>query len=118
MKVQLDLLWEFIKLSIKQSTIFRGTWFLGVIAQFLNYGASIASLYIVITSLGWLKGWTAYEMLFVYALSLLAYAIAASIFYGPCMMLGTKVLNGDLDQTLVKPMGVLTYEIVSNFNIG
>ncbi len=118
MRAKVDLICEFIKLSVKQSTIFRGTWFLGVIAQFLNYGATIASLYIVIMSLGWLQGWTAYEMLFVYALSLLAYAIAASIFYGPCMMIGTKVLNGDLDQSLVKPMGVLTYEIVSNFNIG
>lgn len=118
MKDKIDLLYEFIKLSIKQSTTFRGTWFLGVIAQFLNYGATILSLYIVIVSLGWLGGWTAYEMLFIYALSLLAYAIAASIFYGPCMMIGTKILNGDLDQTLVKPMGVLTYEIVSNFNIG
>lgn len=118
MKANLSLLWEFLKLSIKQSTQFRGTWCLGVLAQFLNYGATIVSLYIVILSLGEVKGWSASEMIFIYALSLLAYAIAASIFYGPCMVIGSKILNGDLDQTLTKPMSVLIYEIVSNFNIG
>lgn len=118
MKKKLDLLFEFLKLSIKQSMIFRGTWLLGVLGQFLNYGATILSLYIVILSLGSIKGWTAGEMLFIYALSLLAYALAASVFYGPCMVLGTKILNGDFDQTLTKPMNALTYEIVSNFNIG
>lgn len=118
MKRKLDLLFEFLKLSIKQSIIYRGTWFLGVLGQFLNYGATILSLYIVIISLGNIKGWTAGEILFIYALSLLAYALAASVFYGPCMMLGDKILNGDFDQTLTKPMNVLTYEIISNFNIG
>ena len=118
MKANLSLLWEFLKLSIKQSTQFRGTWCLGVLAQFLNYGATIISLYIVILSLGEVSGWSASEMIFIYALSLLAYAIAASIFYGPCMVIGGKVLNGDLDQTLTKPMSVLVYEIASNFNIG
>lgn len=118
MNRKLDLLFEFIKLSIKQSTIYRGTWILGVLGQFLNYGATILSLYIVIISLGSIKGWIAGEMLFIYALALLAYALAASIFYGPCMMLGTKILNGDFDQTLTKPMSPLTYEIASNFNIG
>lgn len=118
MKRKLDLMLEFFKLSIKQSTVYRGTWLLGVLGQFLNYGATILSLYIVILSLGSIKGWNAGEMLFIYAFSLLAYALAASVFYGPCMMLGTKVLNGDFDQTLTKPMNPLTYEIVSNFNIG
>ena len=80
MKRKLDLLFEFLKLSIKQSTIYRGTWLLGVIGQFLNYGATILSLYIVILSLGNIKGWTADEMIFIYALSLLAYALAASVF--------------------------------------
>ncbi len=118
MKRKLDLLFEFLKLSIKQSTIYRGTWLLGVIGQFLNYGATILSLYIVILSLGNIKGWTADEMIFIYALSLLAYALAASVFYGPCMMLGTKVLNGDFDQTLTKPMNALVYEILLHFNVG
>ncbi len=118
MKRKLDLLFEFLKLSIKQSTIYRGTWLLGVIGQFLNYGATILSLYIVILSLGNIKGWTADEMIFIYALSLLAYALAASVFYGPCMMLGTKVLNGDFDQTLTKPMNALAYEILLHFNVG
>ena len=51
MKKKLDLLFEFLKLSVKQSMIFRGTWLLGVLGQFLNYGATILSLYIVILSL-------------------------------------------------------------------
>lgn len=118
MKDKADLLFEFLKLAIKQSTIYRGTWLLGVLGQFLNYGATILALYIVILSLGSIKGWTAGEMMFIYALSLMAYALAASVFYGPCMMLGRKVLNGEFDQTLTKPMNALTYEILSNFNIG
>lgn len=118
MKRKLDLVFEFLKLSVKQSTIYRRSWLLGVVGQFLNYGATILSLYIVILSLGTIKGWTAGEMIFIYALSLLAYALAASVFYGPCMMLGTKVRNGDFDQTLTKPMNVLAYEILSHFNIG
>ena len=72
----LSLCLEYFKLNARKLWEFRISFFSGVIAQAISYGSEFLILWIMIDKFKSLNGWNSYEILFLYALSLLSYALA------------------------------------------
>ncbi|HCL01784.1 MAG TPA: hypothetical protein DHW61_05105, partial [Lachnoclostridium phytofermentans] len=108
----------FIKITIRKKMMYRASYIAGIIGQWLGYGTIFATLYIVVKKFKLLGGWDANEIAFLYSLSLISYAIGASVFYTPCTGLANKIRTGEFDQVLTRPINPLIHEILHGFNTG
>jgi ABC-2 type transport system permease protein len=118
MKKQIGLYFSFAKISIRSQLAHRSAYWAGVIGQWLSYGATFATLYIMVSNFDVLAGWTAEEVLFLYAINLLSYALAACMFFYPCINLAAKIRTGEFDSALTKPLSPFGHELYMGFNFG
>jgi ABC-2 type transport system permease protein len=108
----------FAKSTIRQEMTYSVSFVTGVIGQWIAYGGTFLSLYIMIENFNVMGGWTSYEVLFLYAFNLLSYALAASVFFTPCRTLSMKIRTGEFDISLTKPISPFLHEIYNGFNFG
>lgn len=91
---------------------------LGIIAQFLNYGVRYLIVYFMVVAFGNLNGWTALDMLFLYAVANCCYALGACMAFNTAQNLPELARTGFLNDYLIKPVHSLFYLVFSNFNVG
>jgi ABC-2 type transport system permease protein len=115
---KLRLYYDFAKLETRSVTIYRSAFWIGFIGQILGYGATFATLYIVIVNFQVLDGWNGDEVLFLYAMYLLSYALGACFFFNPCTRLAANIRTGEFDNTLTKPLSPFAHEFFMGFNFG
>lgn len=108
----------FAKSTIRQEMTYRVSFITGVIGQWIAYGGTFLSLYIMIENFNVMGGWTTYEVLYLYAFNLLSYALAATVFFTPCRSLSMKIRTGEFDISLTKPINPFLHEIYNGFNFG
>lgn len=118
MKKYLKLYFLFAKQIIRQELIYRASFLTGVIGQWLGYGATFLTLYIMVSRFGSLGGWKAEEITFLYAFNLLSYAMGACVCFNPCTKLPAKIRTGEFDAALTKPVNPFVHEILNGFNFG
>lgn len=118
MKKYLSLYFLFAKQTVRQELIYRASFLTGVIGQWLSYGATFITLYIMTNYFGNLGGWKPEEVTFLYAFNLLSYALGACVFFTPCTSLPTKIRTGEFDAALTKPVSPFLHEIFNGFNFG
>lgn len=118
MRKYLKLYWKFTKVSVRKATMYRSTYIAGIVGQWLGYGVTFATLYIMVTSFDTLAGWNGSEVMLLYGFSLLAYAIGAAFFFTPSINLAGKVKSGEFDQSLTKPVHPFLHEMFQGFNAG
>lgn len=92
------------KISFRAQTMYRSTYFLGILGQWIGYGATFVTLYVLVSTFETLNGWTGNEVMVLYGLSLMSYAIAASIFWRSCSDLALRIRSGEFDSALTKPL--------------
>lgn len=112
------LYFTFARSTIRQEMTYRISFITGVIGQWIAYGGTFLSLYIMIENFNVMGGWTSYEVLYMYAFNLLSYALAATVFFTPCRSLSTKIRTGEFDISLTKPVSPFLHEIYNGFNFG
>lgn len=108
----------FAKSTIRQEMTYSVSFITGVIGQWIAYGGTFLSLYIMIENFNVMGGWSSYEVLYLYAFNLLSYALAASVFFTPCRTLSMKIRTGEFDISLTKPISPFLHEIYNGFNFG
>lgn len=118
MKKHLSLYLYFAKQIIRGELVHRASFLAGVVGQWLSYGGTYLTLFIMIESFHTLGGWNAREVLFMTAFSFLSYAMAATVFYNPTRNLAAKIRSGEFDASLTKPVDPLWHEVYSGFNFG
>ena len=118
MKGRFALYCSFAKISIRSQLAHRSAYWAGIVAQWLTYGATFATLYIMVSNFHVLAGWNAEEILFLYGMNLLSYALGACLFYNPCSQLGEKIRTGEFDSALTKPLSPFGHEFYMGFNFG
>ncbi|WP_099204722.1 ABC transporter permease [Scatolibacter rhodanostii] len=118
MKEHIKLYLLFAKQTIRGELVHRASFITGVIGQWISYGTTFITLYFLISNFGDLGGWKAEEVMFLYAFNLLSYAIAACVFFTPCINLPTKIRTGEFDGALIKPVNPFMHEIYNGFNFG
>jgi len=109
---------DFTKANIRATMALRSSFWLGVAGQWLGYGASVATMYILIRRFETIDGWTATQVMFLFAMNLLSYALAATVLFTPCVRLVQKIRTGEFDASLTKPLQPLFHEICLGFNSG
>ena len=118
MKGRIGLYFSFARISIRNNLAIRSAYWAGLIAQWLSYGATFAALFIIVSTFHTLAGWTPDEVLFLYALNLLSYALAACVFFHPCTKLAGKIRSGEFDAALTRPVSPLGHEVLMGFSFG
>lgn len=115
----LDLYLEFIKIRLQSMMEYKKAFLTGALAQAISYGTEFLLLWIMIQQFHSMAGWSAYEVMFLYALNLLSYAFAGFFLYMPCAeMLSPMIQSGEFDEVLIKPMNPLLYLSCSTFCYG
>jgi ABC-2 type transport system permease protein len=107
----------YIKLSFKSIASYRGAFILNALSQIAAYTVDFALMWIMINTFGSMNGWTKYEVILLYAMSLASYALAGFFFYN-IRELSKEIRTGQFDDKLVKPLRLLPYLICTNFNRG
>ncbi len=114
----LKLYKEFIKIQVKTTMQYKGAFLTGVIAQFFSYSVSFFMIMILIQRFHSLNGWNSYEVVMLYAINLLSYALGAFFFFNLNHNLPRMIQYGELDDILVRPVNPLWYLISRDFNTG
>ena len=94
---------------VKRLITFKGSFIIQFFAQGSNYAATFLLMYVMITAFGNLNNWTSYEVMLLYALSLLSYGFAGMFFYFFRLNTTNEIFNGSFDDALVKPIHTLPY---------
>ncbi len=118
MKRYLKLFSSYFSVTFRAGTIYRSTYIADIIGQWLGYGATYATMYILTRKFTNLNGWSPSEVLLLYGLSVLSYSIAATFFFNSATNLSAKIRTGEFDLTLTKPLNPFVHEIFSGINTG
>jgi len=97
---------------------YPGSFIGGIVAQWFSYGISMVMLVLMVWNFGALGGWQPVEVLFMYAVWLLAYALGASFTFNMTRSFPQMSINGTLDEAYTRPMPPFLYLMATHFNVG
>jgi ABC-2 type transport system permease protein len=97
---------------------YPGAFIGGITAQWLSYGIEMIMLFLMVWNFGALAGWLPDEVIFIYALWLLSYALGASFTFNICRAFPQMAINGTLDEAFTRPMPPFAYLLATTFNLG
>lgn len=109
---------SFLKVHFKMSIEYRGAFIMHIIAKIFGWGSDFLMLFVMISQVNKLNGYSPYEMLLLFGLQLFAYSLAGFFFYNLNENFDQYILRGDLDQVLTKPVNPLFFLICREFNTG
>ena len=114
----IKLFCKIVKYRFNALVEYPGSFIGGIVAQLLSYGIRMVIIFLMVWNFGALAGWLPDEVIFLYALWLLSYAIGASFTFNICSSFSQMAINGTLDEALVRPMSPLAYLFATNYNLG
>jgi len=97
---------------------YPGSFISGIIAQWISYGISMVMLFLMIWNFGSLAGWMPFEIIFMYAVWLLSYALGASFTFNLCLSFPQIAINGTLDEAYTRPIPPFLYLLATTYNTG
>jgi len=109
---------KIVKFKLKAWVEYRGAFFAGITAQWFGYGLDICVIYLIVWQFGTIAGWLPEEVVFLYAVWLLTYAIGAAFTFNVAQQFQYMAINGAVDEALTRPMPSLAFLIATGFNIG
>ncbi|MCL2821437.1 MAG: ABC-2 family transporter protein [Oscillospiraceae bacterium] len=109
---------KIVKYRFRSIIEYPGAFIGGLAAQWLAYGIEMMMLFLIVWNFGTLAGWVPEEVIFLYALWLLSYAIAASFTFNICRNFPQMAINGSLDEAFIRPMSPIVYLIATTYNLG
>lgn len=118
MREKIRLYFSFAKIAIRAVMMHRGAFFAGVVGQWLLYGSTFLTIYLMVVNFENMGGWSAAQVVFLYGFNLLAYGLAAAVFFRPCKYLIQKIRTGEFDGAMTKPINPLVFEVYMGFNPG
>ncbi len=108
-----------IKLCIRAYTTYlkcvfeyRAALITGMFSNFTSYVVMYVGIWILLDRFIMIQGWTLYEVLLLFNLNLVSYALAGFIFDLPMLGMENMIRRGVFDIVLVRPMNTLLYTIV------
>lgn len=109
------LTYAFTRASVKSMLTYKWSFVINCISQATHYVVTFLLMWVMISAFQTMNGWTQYEVMLLYAVSLLCYGLAGSFFFMIMNTVPRSVHDGSFDNILVKPVRVLPYLISSNF---
>jgi len=106
-----------IKCLFRARFEYPGAFLGGIVAQWVSYAISILMIYIMVWNFGALAGWQPVEVIFLYAVGLLTYALGASFTFTMCINFPQMAINGTIDEAYTRPVPPFIYIMATNFNV-
>jgi ABC-2 type transport system permease protein len=75
-------------------------------------------MYLMIWNFGALAGWQPVEILFLYSVQLMSYAIGASFTFNVSRRFHDMAISGTIDEAFIRPMPSLFYLMAADYNLG
>ncbi len=119
MKHHVKLFYSFFQVAVRREMAYRGTYLAGIVGQWVSFAATFATIYILVSSFGMVGDWNGAEVMVLYGMDKLAYALGASFFFNFSSGLSRRIRSGEFDGSLTKPIHPFLHEILScGYNIG
>jgi len=118
MRQMLKLFIKIIKYQFLAEIEYPGAYIAGIIGQWVAYGAQMLMLFIMVWNFGSLAGWLPAEVVFLFAIWLMTYALAATFVFNITRSFDQLVINGTMDEALVRPMPAFIYLLATHVNVG
>ncbi|WP_243644372.1 ABC transporter permease [Paenibacillus pinisoli] len=86
-----------------------------ILIQIITFFVMFLGLWIMLNHFQTIRGWTFYEVLFLYNLNILSHGISGMFFMSPMRQLEAMVQNGEFDGILTRPINPLPLLIFKQF---
>ncbi len=114
----LKLYLEFIKIKLNGIIIHRSAFFWSSVSKAAVWATEFLLIWIMVKQFKSINGWSAYEVMFLYALNLTSYSFAGFFLFGLSFSLPNLINSGEFDEVLIKPMNNFLYLVCREFNTG
>lgn len=108
----------FAKITFLTQMEYRGQYFMRMISKIISWSSGFIMILVLLSRFQIIGAWTKYEVLFLYAIEMLSYSIAATFFMGPFGKLPRLIQRGELDQILLRPVNPLIYLVCTKVSAG
>ncbi|MFD0590348.1 ABC transporter permease [Paenibacillus sp. GCM10027627] len=112
---RLSLYWTFIRINIKAKTEYRAAFLMTFFSRGVLWSTEFALIWVLLHQFQSIAGWGQYEVMFLYALNLTSYSLAAFFCFHPFTKLPAKIQSGEFDELLTKPLNPLLYLMSREF---
>ena len=114
----LRLIGKIVKSQFLAEIEYPGAYAAGIVGQWVGYGAEMLMLFLMVWNFGTLAGWVPAEVIFLFSIWLLTYAIAATFTFNISIRFHEMVINGTMDEALTRPMPPFLYLMSTHINVG
>ena len=97
---------------LKSMLEYRPAFITGISSNFISYVVMYLGIWILLDRFKMIQGWTLYEVLLLFNLNLVSYALSGFVFFRAMMDMEVMVRQGNFDTVLVRPMNTLLYTIL------
>lgn len=115
---KLKLFARIVKLRFLAKIEYPLAYLMGIAAQWFAYGTEVILAMIMVSTFGALNDWLPMEIVMLYGLWLVTYAIGAAFVFNTVNQMPQMAISGMMDEALVKPIPPLFFLIATNFNVG
>jgi len=96
---------------------YRGAYLLRTLGKISTFGSQYVVLAIMVNRFDGLGGWSAYEVLFMYAIGSLSFAVAGT-FATPINDIAPQIRSGEFDGMLVRPVNTMWLALCQKASAG
>ena len=114
----IHLFCKIIKYRFFAQIEYPGAFLAGILAQWLVYGIEMLMMFLVVWNFGSLKGWEPTEIVFLFAIWVMTYALAATFAFNICQNFSRLSIEGTMDEALTRPVSPFAYLLATHVNVG
>lgn len=109
--------WYMVGASIRAQMQYRYNFFMNIIGWAMNYAGTAVAIWVLLYSFQVIQGWNFWELLFLFALSVLTWGICI-LFFFHFRSLDQYIVNGTFDRFLVRPLHPFLHFMALKFDVG
>lgn len=112
------LYFAFAKVNFLTQMEYRGQYAIRMLSKIIGWSTGFISILILLNQFKTIGSWTTYEVLFLYALDVLSYSLAATFCMGSVGKIPALIHSGAFDSVLTKPINPFFYLVCKHVSAG
>ena len=113
----LKIYFYMVGVSIKTQLQYRYAFVMNILGWAMTYAGTAITMWVMLYSFGSIRGWTFWELLFLFALAVLSWSITMVLFFHFHNM-DEYIVEGTFDRLLVRPIHPFLHVIALKFDVG
>ncbi|SHI22282.1 ABC transporter permease [Desulfosporosinus lacus] len=106
-----------IGVSIRTQLQYRYAFVMNILGWAMTYAGTAITMWVLLYSFGAIEGWSFWELLFLFALSVLSWGVCV-VFFFHFRMLDQFIVQGTFDRFLVRPIHPFFHFMAMKFDVG